>query len=229
MGAEEKIRTERFFWSIWAVFLTGRYPDILPDEPSAKMMLRIECSFCDLFFPARAGSDLFFDSGQTNFSIILPEAYGKAMPTSSEKIETKEEIKKKEIKIDLQNKQFVKHIQFPHNLGLLQTFDGKATGVGSCGDAIEISLKIDDGVIAAIGQLPHGCSYTIACASAVSMLATGKTVDDALLITPKDVDSELNGLPEDHYHCARLAVNTLGEAIESACRKIIHLTSKEEL
>lgn len=140
------------------------------------------------------------------------------MSISSEPTEFKEDIN-----IDLDNKQFLKHIHSPHNLGLLQDYDGKATAVGSCGDTIEISLKLDEGVIVDIGQLPHGCAYTIACASAVSALALGKTLDDVLLITPEDVEKELNGLPEDHHHCARLAVNTLGEAIEAACRRIIHL------
>jgi nitrogen fixation NifU-like protein len=33
------------------------------------------------------------------------------------------------------------------------------------------------------------------------------------------VENELGGLPEDHKHCARLAVNTLGEAIADHYRR----------
>jgi NifU-like protein involved in Fe-S cluster formation len=47
----------------------------------------------------------------------------------------------------------------------------------------------------------------------MSLLAKGRTIDDALQLQPEDVVKELEGLPDDHMHCARLAINTLGEAI----------------
>lgn len=47
----------------------------------------------------------------------------------------------------------------------------------------------------------------------MSMLATGRSLEEALQLQPEDVVNELEGLPEDHWHCARLAVNTLGNAI----------------
>jgi nitrogen fixation NifU-like protein len=49
-------------------------------------------------------------------------------------------------------------------------------------------------------------------------LAVGKTLDEALQLQPEDVERELGGLPVDHRHCARLAVNTLGEAIADTYR-----------
>jgi nitrogen fixation protein NifU and related proteins len=77
-----------------------------------------------------------------------------------------------------------------------------------------------------IGHIPRGCDYTVACASAVTDLAKGKTVDEALLLQPEDVERELGGLPEDHHHCARLAVNTLGEAIADAYRTVAFRSGK---
>jgi nitrogen fixation NifU-like protein len=127
-----------------------------------------------------------------------------------------------------QSKRFYEHYRFPYHLGLLTNFHGKATGTGSCGDKITISLRFDGNTIIAIGQEPHGCAFTIASASAISVLAMGKAVDDALQITPEDVEKELGGLPEGHHHCARLAVNTLGEAIESAYQNITHVNPHEE-
>jgi nitrogen fixation NifU-like protein len=63
-------------------------------------------------------------------------------------------------------------------------------------------------------------SYTsIACASAMSELARNCKLEQALEISPQDVEAELGGLPEDHLHCARLAVNTLGEAIADCYRR----------
>lgn len=118
------------------------------------------------------------------------------------------------------DERFYVHANQPRNMGAVPEAEGKATGVGVCGDSIEIHLSVKNLEIVRIGQIPHGCTYTVACGSAVSHLVSGKTLDDALKVTPEDVASELGGLPEDHMHCASLAVNTLGEAIEDYYRKI---------
>jgi nitrogen fixation NifU-like protein len=109
--------------------------------------------------------------------------------------------------------------RFPKNIGFLDKPSGKGALVGKCGDSIEVSLRIDTGTIADIKVLPHGCLYTLVCASAMSELAKGRKIDHALELEPRDVASALGGLPEDHLHCARLAVNTLGEAIADYYRK----------
>jgi NifU-like protein involved in Fe-S cluster formation len=61
-------------------------------------------------------------------------------------------------------------------------------------------------------------------------LADGLDLDQALEIQPEDVETELGGLPEDHLHCARLAVNTLGEAIADYYKRrhIVHCSDKPE-
>ena len=51
-------------------------------------------------------------------------------------------------------------------------------------------------------------------------LVNGKTLEAALTVMPEDVANELAGLPEDHMHCAALAVNTLGEAIDDYYQKV---------
>ena len=120
----------------------------------------------------------------------------------------------------LLDERFFQHANQPRNMGAIPKAEGKATGVGVCGDAIEIYLSIQDQRIVKIGHIPHGCTYTVACGSAVSLLVSDKNLDDALRVTPEDVAAELGGLPEDHMHCASLAVNTLGEAIDDYYRKV---------
>jgi nitrogen fixation NifU-like protein len=105
------------------------------------------------------------------------------------------------------------HARFPQNTQALKTVDAEATATGSCGDAIRIRLQIENGDIAGVQQIPDGCVYTVACASAVSALVRGVALETALDLQPDQVAAELGGLPEDHLHCARLAVNTVGEAI----------------
>lgn len=109
--------------------------------------------------------------------------------------------------------EFLRLARFPKNIGSLDDPSGKGAAVGKCGDAIEVSLRIEREAIIEIKVLPRGCVYTLVCASAMSELAKGRHVDQALHLEPQDVATALGGLPEDHLHCARLAVNTLGEAI----------------
>ena len=113
---------------------------------------------------------------------------------------------------------FYRHARAPRHAGCLENPHGRAKGVGICGDSIELTLRLQGETIVEVGHCPVGCDYTIACASAVSMLAIGKTLEESLQIQPADVERELGGLPEDHLHCARLAVNTLGDAVADAFR-----------
>jgi nitrogen fixation NifU-like protein len=114
---------------------------------------------------------------------------------------------------------FIRHVNVPSNLGVIELPSGRALGVGQCGDSVEVTLRVMDQRIADIRCRPRGCAFTIACASAMSELARHRTLEDALEISPQDVEAELGGLPEDHLHCARLAVNTLGEAIADCYRQ----------
>ncbi len=114
---------------------------------------------------------------------------------------------------------FIRHVNVPSNLGVIELPSGRALGVGQCGDSVEVMLTVIEQRIADIRCQPRGCAFTIACASAMSELARHRSLEDALEISPQDVEAELGGLPEDHLHCARLAVNTLGEAIADCYRQ----------
>ena len=114
---------------------------------------------------------------------------------------------------------FLRHAQHPKNQQALTDDTGKATEVGVCGDSVDVLIKVIDDHIADIRVVPHGCLYTVVCASALSELAKGRSLEGALQLGPEDVERELGGLPEDHKHCARLVVNTLGEAIADHYRR----------
>ena len=109
---------------------------------------------------------------------------------------------------------FLSHAENPKNLGELEIVNGMAVGFGSCGDSLAVQLLVTNGMIEDIKCIPDGCLYTVVCASMMSDMVKGLPLDEALKLQPEDVDILLGGLPPDHLHCARLAVNTLGEAIE---------------
>lgn len=117
------------------------------------------------------------------------------------------------------NSRMLRHVTLPSHQGTISNPSGRAIGIGSCGDSLEVTLKVQGERIVEIRHPPNGCAFTIACGSAMSELARGRPLDRALEITPQDIERELGGLPQDHLHCTRLAVNTLGKAIAECYRR----------
>ena len=107
-------------------------------------------------------------------------------------------------------------IQAKENMGVLDEPDAQGYFLGSCGDRMQIDLRLSDGKIQEAKFLADGCGATIACGSMITKMACSKTLDAANLITQEELLSALDGLPEDHLHCAELAVMTLREAVIDA-------------
>lgn len=112
---------------------------------------------------------------------------------------------------------FKDHIENPRNAGEL----ANANAVGEetnpvCGDRLRLSIRLSEGRIEAIGFLAYGCAPTLACGSALTELLEGKTVEEALRLTRKDVVDRLGGLPSRKQHAAALAIETLHAALSRA-------------
>jgi nitrogen fixation NifU-like protein len=91
---------------------------------------------------------------------------------------------------------------------------GKKTGV--CGDTVEMFLSMNGDILDTISFDVNGCMNTNACANTVAHLTEGKRLDEAWEITPEDVARYLETLPEDHLHCAELAVGAFYLALSSS-------------
>jgi nitrogen fixation NifU-like protein len=114
---------------------------------------------------------------------------------------------------------FLAHAQDPRNMGELESANGLAVGIGACGDTLAVQIRVSNNIIEEIKCLPNGCIYTVVCASVMAEMAKKRRLEDALALQPEDIDTLLGGLPSDHLHCARLAVNSLGEAIDDYYRR----------
>lgn len=102
----------------------------------------------------------------------------------------------------------------PKNFGELENPDSHVRIKGVCGDTIEMSLIVRDERIHDIKFVTDGCGATVACASYVTRTAQGKSIGEAFRTEPEDVDRYFEGLPEEHKHCAKLAVITLRALLE---------------
>jgi nitrogen fixation protein NifU and related proteins len=109
---------------------------------------------------------------------------------------------------------FNDHIANPRNAGELP--DANATGEQTnpiCGDRMRLSLRVRDGRIEAAGFLAYGCPPTLVCGSILTELITGKTVEEAELLSRKELVEAVGGLPSRKQHAAALAIETLKAAI----------------
>ena len=111
---------------------------------------------------------------------------------------------------------FNDHIANPRNAGELP--DANAIGEETnpiCGDRMCLSLRVDNERIEAARFLAYGCAPTLVCGSVLTEMITGKKVEDAMLLTRKDLLSKLGGLPSRKHHAAALAIETLRAALQS--------------
>jgi nitrogen fixation NifU-like protein len=109
----------------------------------------------------------------------------------------------------------MEHFRNPHNMGEISDADGIGTvGNPVCGDMMKIYIKVKDGYLVDVKFKTFGCGAAIATSSMITELAKGKTLDEALKITKKDVADNLNGLPTIKMHCSNLAADGLHAAIK---------------
>jgi ATP-binding protein involved in chromosome partitioning len=107
-----------------------------------------------------------------------------------------------------------KHANDPHNLGVLDDFNGHARIKGPCSDTMEFWLDVQNSQIKKVSFVTDGCAPSLASGSMATCLAEGKTVEEAKAITQQDIIKGLGGLPDESQHCALLAANTLKAACE---------------
>ena len=129
-----------------------------------------------------------------------------------------EELQKEIIdqEIEKYNEYIVELLQNPKNWGKPSTEEICVWHAyeGSCGDTMKIFLKIKDNIIEKANFITDGCGATIAAGSQTTIMVEGKSLRHAENLQPIDIDIALGGLPNDHKHCAELAIRTLQRAIE---------------
>ena len=107
------------------------------------------------------------------------------------------------------------HFSNPRNVGEIENADGVGeVGNPTCGDMMNIYIKVEDNILTDVKFKTFGCGAAIATSSMITEMAVGKTLEEALEITRNDVAEELGGLPQVKMHCSNLAADGLRAAIE---------------
>ena len=107
------------------------------------------------------------------------------------------------------------HSLNPRNVGPMEdaTHEGGAGDPGG-GPYVLLWFKVAGDKIVAGSYETYGCPAAVACASLTAEILKGRTVAQALSLTPQDLTLLLGGLPEGKEHCPKLAVQAIRSAFE---------------
>ena len=109
----------------------------------------------------------------------------------------------------------MEHFMNPRNVGEIENPDGIGEeGNPVCGDMMTFYIKVKDNRLDDIKFKTFGCGAAIAVSSMVSDMAKGKSLEEAMIITPRSVAYELEGLPKNKFHCSNLGAQALHKAIK---------------
>ena len=108
------------------------------------------------------------------------------------------------------------HFTHPRNVGEIPDADGVGeVGNAKCGDIMKMYLKIKDDRIEDVKFETFGCGSAIASSSMATELIKGKTSEEALAVTNKQVVDALGGLPAYKLHCSVLAEESIKAAVKN--------------
>lgn len=117
----------------------------------------------------------------------------------------------------------INHFENPRNVGKLdESLKNVGTaliGAPACGDVMKLSIQVDENnIIKDVKFKTFGCGTAIASSSYVTEYIKGKHIDNAYMISNKDIANELK-LPPVKLHCSLLAENAVQTAIEDLVNK----------
>ena len=128
------------------------------------------------------------------------------------------------------NEKVMEAFKNPQNVGEVENYDGLGkVGNASCGDIMQITLKIENDVIVDAKFKTFGCAAAIATSSTATKMVIGMTIDQALQLTNKKVVEELEGLPPQKIHCSVLAEEAIKAAIEDYQNRKNGIVKTEEV
>jgi nitrogen fixation NifU-like protein len=114
------------------------------------------------------------------------------------------------------SRQLLDHFEHPRNAGDIGDADATAEIENpACGDILRLTLKINHGRIAQARFKAKGCVPAMACASALTELVSGTTLEETRKLRREDIIATVGGLPPASTHAAQLAVDALSAALKT--------------
>ena len=99
-------------------------------------------------------------------------------------------------------------------MGSLENPSGKAVVKSPVdSDTVQITLRIEQGVVRDVKFKCMGCAVAIACSSIATEMVMGQPVEKAFQISEQAVAEALGGIPEYKMTCSNLAPEAIRRAI----------------
>jgi len=118
------------------------------------------------------------------------------------------------------SKKVMDHFSNPRNVGVIENPDGVGYfGAPSYGIVLELYIKVKDNTITDAKFKAFGCATTIATVSMVSEMLKGKSIEQALHISDKEIAEALDGLPPSRMHSAELSRDLIKSAVDDFIQK----------
>jgi len=124
----------------------------------------------------------------------------------------------------LYSEKVMDHFMHPRNVGEMENPSGVGeVGNAKCGDIMRMYLKIDENdIITDVKFKTYGCGTAIASSSMATELIKGKSINDAINLSNKEVAENLDGLPPIKMHCSVLAEEAIKAALYDYQEKTGH-------
>ena len=114
------------------------------------------------------------------------------------------------------NEKVMEVFKNPQHMGEVENYNAIGTvGNEVCGDIMQITMRIEDGIIKDAKFKTFGCAAAVASSSTATGMIIGKTIEEALKLTNRQVVEELQGLPPQKIHCSVLAEDAIRLAIDN--------------
>lgn len=111
--------------------------------------------------------------------------------------------------------QLLDHFERPRNPGEVANPDASVQLENpACGDVLKLTIKVDGGQITEARFLAKGCVPAMGCASLLTELIHGKSIDEARQLRREEIIAAIGGLPEASTHASYLAIDALSAALK---------------
>ncbi len=113
------------------------------------------------------------------------------------------------------NDKVMEHFKNPQNVGEIENPDGTGeVGSAACGDIMKMDIKVENDVITDVKFKTYGCGAAVASSSVATEMIKGRTIEEAMKFTNKELLDAIGGLPSAKIHCSILAEEALQAALK---------------
>ncbi|MGD0914265.1 MAG: iron-sulfur cluster assembly scaffold protein [Terracidiphilus sp.] len=118
------------------------------------------------------------------------------------------------------SKEVLDHFEHPRNAGVVAEPNGQVLIENpACGDTLKLTIRAINGRIEEIRFQAKGCVASVACASAMTELVRGKSVEEARRLSREEIVQAVGGLPQASVHASHLAMDALGAVLSNVAKQ----------